>query len=397
MSLQLDRRHLLTGLASLGLLPAAAYAQQRGFAFDANASETGWLPFDLHRGMQVHFTAFSDGRPVRTFLDSGVSGLVLDRAYAERAGMPRGREVSVRTISGKAPAWLSKGKSLQIGNLDLRTSQTAILDLKEVMVASGREFDVMLGRDLFEQLVVDLDFLSGRLAVRNPSRFSSPAGAVRLPLRPDGRLRSVPVAWNDGAPESATFDLGANSALILSPDLVARQRLLEGRRSTTAMSASAEGTHVAREFKLPSVTFGGERFTDVPTLVPGSWAKKDRVATVGMDLLSRFRLIVDYPQDSLFLLPGAETRTRQFQVNRSGIRSRFEGGRVTVVHVSAGSPAQIAGWRAGEEIVAIDGVAVGSPDFGDTQLLWSLRPAGTVVRLGVAGAGERTLKLADYY
>jgi hypothetical protein len=94
------------------------------------------------------------------------------------------------------------------------------------MVASGREFDVMLGRDLFEQLVVDLDFLSKRMAVRDPRRFSSPAGAVQLPLLPDGRLRSVPVAWNDGAPVPATFDLGANSALILAPDLAAQQRLL---------------------------------------------------------------------------------------------------------------------------------------------------------------------------
>jgi predicted metalloprotease with PDZ domain len=163
------------------------------------------------------------------------------------------------------------------------------------------------------------------------------------------------------------------------------------------MSTGVAGTHVAQEFRLPSVTFGGERFTDVPTSVPASWVKKDTKATIGMDLLSRFRLIVDYPQDSLFLLAGAETRTRPFRVNRSGVRSRLVGGRLTIIHVSSGSPAEFAGWRAGEEIVAVDGVAVGSPAFGDTQLMWSLRPAGTVVRVGVAGAGERTLTLADYY
>jgi predicted aspartyl protease len=104
MSVQMHRRDLLMGLAGIGLLPAAAHAQQRTFAFNSGAIETGWLPFDLHRGMQVHFTAFSGGRPVRTFLDTGVSGLVIDRAYAERVGMPLGRGITANAISGKTRA-----------------------------------------------------------------------------------------------------------------------------------------------------------------------------------------------------------------------------------------------------------------------------------------------------
>ncbi len=83
--------------------------------------------------------------------------------------------------------------------------------------------------------------------------------------------------------------------------------------------------------------------------------------------------------------------------SRSGLRSLLSGDRLVVTHVSNGSPAEAAGWRVGEEIVAVNGWRTGSPEFTDELSYWDFWPAGTVVQLTMADGTERELSLADYH
>jgi hypothetical protein len=233
--------------------------------------------------------------------------------------------------------------------------------------------------------------------VHHPDHYQPPAEAKAVPLAHRGQLRSVPVSLLGRPVVQATFDTGSNSALIVSKDYAQRERLLENVRTTSSLGGGAEGVRVSTAAMLPRVEFGGVTFTDVPAGFPENWVADSVAANIGVDLLSRFRMITDYPRDRLLLLPYRDAASREFRRNRSGLRSLPRGDRLVVRHVSRGSPAEAAGWRAGEEIVAVNGWRIGSPDFTDERSYWGSGPAGTIVRLTMADGAQRTLTLADYY
>jgi predicted metalloprotease with PDZ domain len=141
-------------------------------------------------------------------------------------------------------------------------------------------------------------------------------------------------------------------------------------------------------------------FHDVPTefTAPNVEIDSDREAgNVGMPLLKRFRMMIDFQNNRMFVIPIAERIARPFERDRSGVRAVLDGDRLVVRHISVGSPADAAGWKNGDTIVAIDGHPIDS-GFASSQLsLWGWRAAGTTVTLTMADGSTRKLTLADYF
>ena len=86
-----------------------------------------------------------------------------------------------------------------------------------------------------------------------------------------------------------------------------------------------------------------------------------------------------------------------FTKDRSGMTLQARDGRLLVLYVADGSPAAAAGWRAGDEIVAINGEAVAALLLPVPSPAGALgRPAEKVV-LTKADGSTATIVLADYY
>jgi hypothetical protein len=288
-----------------------------------------------------------------------------------------------------------------VGSLILTRDEAAVFDTTDLSNAVARPIELFLGREVFDALLVDIDFPSRKIAFHDPRKFSPPAGAVAVPLLPSGRLRSVPVSLDGRPPVAATFDLGSNSALKISPKWAAEQKLLEGKRTTTAASLGINGRSLDTELVLSSLEIGGFALKDVPVSVSSAWANDaNGIATptnVGLPVFSRFRVITDYGRNRLWLIPSASTLQTAFRKNRSGLRTSFTGDRLRVTHLSRGGPAERLGWKEGEEIVAVDGVRV-DPDYvAGSRSFWASGPAGTTVRLTMVDGSTRALTLEDYF
>jgi S1-C subfamily serine protease len=68
-----------------------------------------------------------------------------------------------------------------------------------------------------------------------------------------------------------------------------------------------------------------------------------------------------------------------------------------VVHVAQGGPAALAGWRDGETITAVNGMAIG-PDYVARGLAqWRYGPVGAKVELSMSDGSKRTIVLQRYY
>jgi hypothetical protein len=219
-----------------------------------------------------------------------------------------------------------------------------------------------------------------------------------VPLLSTGSFRSVPISISGRPPIQATLDLGNASAMMLGGDYVKSAELLEGLSTSQTLAGGAGGLTTMIVASLPTLSFAGQTFNSVPAMITQS----DKMisgedANIGMDVLNRFHLFLDYSNSKLHVIPDPDALKRAFTKNRSGIRAPARTDRLKVQFVSPGSPADDAGWKVGEEIVAVDGVKI-TPDFtGGPKGQWSHGPSGTVVELTMADGSKRQLALRDFY
>lgn len=398
------RRLISAGLA-LAFSGAPAFAGEPRRApearFEKGAASTGWLDFDFHRESQIFIPAQVNGAPVDVWLDSGVSHLVLDTAFAAPLGLTRRGKFTVTGLTGSSVGSHVGGPvEIRLGSLVLSPKSAAVFDLSDPSQALARPVNVVLGRDLFDHVIVDIDFASRKIAFHDARRFSRPVGAIAVPLRPSGQVHSVPVIVEGRSPIQATFDLGNDGALDLSPRYASSEKLLEGRRTSTTVKFGVEGQAVATAVVLSSVGFGGATLREVPADVRPGWANDDnRIATpanIGLRILSRFRLITDYKRGRLWVLPNTAAIPRPFRKNRAGVQSKALTDHLEVLHISGGGPAERAGLKVGDHILAVNGRRVDAA-YPKQAYRWTEAAPGTQVELTLQDGSNRRFILEDYY
>jgi hypothetical protein len=373
---------------------------RRRAAFVQSAVSTGALPFSFRNGNRIYIPARINGRPVEVLLDSAADVTAIDRAFAEEIGLvTAGSGVVVGSGGSAASSW-ARNVMVEIGNLRLDHSRVTVLDLSDVSRRLGIPLPVILGRPAFDELVVDIDFTASTIGFHAPAAFAPPPGARAVPLTRYGGNRTVPVSIEGGPPVEVEFDLGSAAYMDVYPSYWQPRRLLEGRRQSRSLSGAIGGAAEHVVATLRSLDFAGERFTGVPAsfTTPGSTLDSDRSAgLLGLSILSRFRLMIDYGRDRLFAAPLGDAHSRPFPKDRSGLG--FDPGLagLAVAHVAPGSPAAEAGWKAGEVIARIDGVPVGTGGDPAARPRLDLLPAGRTIRFDMADGSARTLVLADYF
>jgi predicted aspartyl protease len=127
-------------------------------------------------------------------------------------------------------------------------------------------------------------------------------GVVRVPIHLEGGMPWVD-ATIGGRPVRLLLDLGGFDAVALIPDELKKIEVTwtGESRITFSLGESAK----AREYVLPEVELGGVVFSDVTgheDLLHDKNRKIDRPGYLGLGLLRRFRVVIDYPARQLVLI-----------------------------------------------------------------------------------------------
>lgn len=373
---------------------------ERTLSFAPGTHSTGPIRYNPFTGTRIYIPAKVNGRDVEVLLDSGADTTVLDKSFAESVGRQMVGSGIATGSGGEQEAGYAKNIAISIGSMRMNLPTVAVIDLAEVANRIAIPLPVILGKDVFLQSIVDIDPSRPTIAFHDPATFTPPSGATLVPLEPLGSLRVVPISV-EGLPDAPMiFDLGNGGYMSLTPAYWQKHDLLQGRRSSTRSSGAIGGEQINRVATLKTIRFARVTFRDVPTefSAPNIETDSDREAgNVGMPLLRRFRMMIDFPNNRMFVIPLADRINEPFPRDRTGLRAVQDDSRLVVRHVSEGSPAAAAGWTEGDAIVAIDGQKIG-PGFPSSQLsLWTMRPAGTTVTLTMADGAVRKLTLADYF
>lgn len=356
-------------------------------------AETRWISFTLTPAEQIRFSALVDGRPVHAILDTGVSNSVLSRRFVDAAALRVRSGRAALAIGGAvASGWVDLD-SLAVGAFTRLHTRVMTVALPE-SATGDPAIELLVGRDVIEGYALDIDYAAQRFRLLPSGRLPF-TGSV-APLRIAGTWPTYVTELKIGARTIPRMAVDTGDGSTVTVTRAAWRALPEAQRPTSSTIAyGAGGTTVVDVAIVDGVRSGTGSPRAVELRIE---ADHGYTATIGMNgrigsgFLRGYRVLLD-PRAGRMVLqptsPGAEPPIR----STSGLLLRREPDRLTVLHVMRGGPAAASGWRVGEQICAVDGVAV----TGGGALSWPIDSPGRTLQLALCDGATRTLTLREFY
>jgi hypothetical protein len=333
---------LLAVSAGSALADAAAPGQTA--VFSGHSSSSGCIGFTSYKSLGIYLPIKINGHDAMAWLWGGPSSI--DKEFAESIGLQPTADAAAAKV---AP-------DIQVGNLTLLNASANLdeLQAQAYVPIIGRPLTFRLGENVFNQVVVDIDFARHCVAFRNPKTVYRPVGAVEIPLIELDGERVVPLSVNGSEPAQFELELGnMNGPLLVTPAYADTHKLLESRATSQRLSGPFSETVVSVDhLGFAGVDFPGAPIAVIPDtdLPPGSIA-----GGVGLPLLSHFRLIIDYSHNRIYAIPDVRAAKAPITKDRIGLVLAKKDSDFGVAFVAPNSPAAAAGFKKGDKIALIDG------------------------------------------
>jgi hypothetical protein len=343
-------------LAAAALFHLASLRVDPGGAQQSSAHS---ISFDLHRNLIFVTVRVHGAKPLAFVLDTGCADCLIDQARARELGLklePGGKGVGI----GGTPYDFQSAKnvSLAFAGIELAVPSAAVVDLSPMQHVLGRPVDGALGYDVFASYVVAVDYEKHRLSFHDPDSYAYSGRGEKVPLRIEHKVpfatAQLKVFGHEQVSHMFLIDTGYTRAV--SDELIAK---------TTS-----------RKLPVTTVGLGPERkgfAARVEKLQLGKFAIENAVgrtgrSIIGGEILSRFNIVFDYSRRRMFLEPNARLG-EPFPFDASGLTLQLAEKQFRVMEVRADSPADDAGLRAGDIILAIDGRPAAKWTLAELQTL----------------------------
>lgn len=306
-----------------------------------------------------------DGQGPFTFvLDTGAGMTCLDVSAARSLGYDPEGALEGRGVGGSQPVGLVKLHEIRIGDISLPNEVVATMPFADLVRRVGRPFHGIVGFNFFSRFAVTLDYPENILTVH-------PAGAAveggeNLPLSLDQNLPHVPVVLNDKTECVFALDTGMTGSADLEEGFAKELGLFEaGRRVLRRRGFGVGGKADLAVGRLHSLSLGRFRIPEpVYTVALGGRFPRGGSCRgiLGGGILRRFVVHLDYAEKRCVIWPGPYVAERE-PYDQAGLSFLTDGLRLLVDFVLRGSPAEEAGIRVGDEILALDGSPISANDL----------------------------------
>jgi len=300
-----------------------------------------------------------DGHALRFMLDTGGVNLVA-AATAHRIGL-----ASAGAMEARGPGERSAGSGFaRVGRLAvggavaLERQLLRVIDMPGFDAVEGLQVDGVLGVELFKRLAVQVDYTRQELLLSDPAVFEPPPSAESLPLAFFGHFPGVEGTL-DGVPGQFWLDTGNRGGLVLLAPFVEAHGLAERYRpgAVTTIGWGVGGRAQGRLARAGRLALGAVH-VDGPVLRmalahDGPLAMPHVAGSIGGEILRRFVVAFDYSRRVVHLAPTPDAG-RPFGADRAGLWINAHSQGAVVMAVTAGGPADEAGVRVDDVVVAVD-------------------------------------------
>ena len=386
----------LSELSTTAARPASAYAMPIDKPADWSLPSPGRvrMPFTLinnHIIVEVRI----DGRGPYPFLvDTGGHDILTPFALKELAIVSTGDTPT----SGAGEKSVSTGYAhvdrIDIGGVLLSNQTLLTLDFGPPNV-EGIQLGGMLGVEVFERFVVQIDYGEKALTLIDPTSFSATdraASGVAIPIVYYGNMPQV-VGDFDGRPARFNIDTGSRSEVTLAAPFVSDKRLrqayLDGTEITDGWGIGGPSrSYVVRagELSLGSVTTS-RPIAGLSEAKRGAFSDSNYEGNVGSGLLERYVATFDYSSGTLYLKPTLRLDQDVGAFDRVGMWINLGEAGMTVMDLAAHGPAEEAGLKVGDVVIAIDGIAVLTRSLSDVRRSLKIAPVGRALTVTYSRGG----------
>tara|TARA_R110000796_G_scaffold96719_1_gene202985 strand:- start:394891 stop:396135 length:1245 start_codon:yes stop_codon:yes gene_type:complete len=344
-----------------------------GFGLENGADRVS-LSFKNESNLMIVPIKINDQGPFNFILDTGSeSGMIFDKLIIGENNLVNARTIPIYAADGNkvTDLWVANDIRINFAGVhgkdqSMLVLQSNFVDIENVL---GVEAHGILGSEIFNRFVVDIDYSERRINLTHPEDFKRPKKYKKIPIIIDNFRPYVNVDVKQKGEKSITvkllIDTGASSALFLdaesNEDIVLPERTLEH-----TIGRGLAGIVKGKIGRVKKIKLGKFKFKKVLTSYPDNWGlskpgvetkREDvRYGTIGSDVLSKFHVIFNYHEGYMYLKPNKNYQER-FQFNTIGMNVMAFGERLNEYYVNdiiPDSPADKAGLEIGDEVIAMN-------------------------------------------
>src|SRR5271165_1767220 len=348
----------------LGLFLCGALALAQQTAAVSPPQPIASVPFELFHN-RVYLPVEVNGQgPVEMILDTGAGLSGVGDDIAKTMHLQTGRKANlVGNGESSLKIMLAKDVTLRLGNGELVEKSLAVVPYEDFVQREGRRIGGVVGVNFFRRYIVDTDYGAKTVSVYEPRTFVYRGSGEKIPLRFDNAAlfqALVEMPGRDPIPCVLAVDSGTYSTVRLY------RPFLEKHHLSDVHGIESFGFGLGGEFpeklgriaalRIGSITLPNP-VVSFSTAKSGATSGASYDGTIGGALLSRFRVIFDYPHQQMILEPIAKF-AEPWAADTSGLILRAEGPdlkTISVSHVLSNTPAATAGMKVGDIIVKVDG------------------------------------------
>jgi len=398
----MSRNTLVGRIALVLLLCVAAVCTSPTVGNPALSAEVE-IPFELVTKHILLKVRVNDSRPLSYILDTGATPAIIQIDRAKELGLQLHGTVGVGG-AGSSPVRRTgsfvKGATFTLPQLpDFSQPVTLALPLTNLSAAFGHDVDGIIGTDFIKNFVVELDYQARLIKLHEKANFTYAGAGETLPIRfnPDGHpMIAAEVTPQGGESIRGDFllDTGAVGLALFSPVVEKHHLLGPHLKTVKRIGAGGAAGQVSGQIGRVSELKIGRFAIKSPLALfsqdkTGTFANPSLVGNLGGEILSRFKIFLDYDHRKIILEPSAifaESFDRAF----SGLAVRSEGAdhrTFRIIDMLENSPATEAGLKKEDLIVSINGTPAAELTLTKLQEMFE-RPGD--YRL-VVSRGERSV------
>jgi hypothetical protein len=370
----------------------------------ANGARDAVTPMRVEGGILMVDVSINGRPPMPFILDTGGHAILTADAAKQMGFQTQGQGVSGGSGAGTMSTSYTKVHDTVLGNAHVRDLNFTVLPYPFDFYERGNGAPIagILGLEMFERFAITFDYDHHLLRLQPYDLGAAPPAmkgdAVALRFTDDMPLVHANQDGHDGV---FGIDTGNAGYVLTFPQWAERNGIAKHYQAGLPIPTGGVGglftAHVAH---AKAFTLGTQTMDNVVAMLTlpdaGATGNPSEAGNIGQDILSRYNVHFDYRRQQMVLMP--RTNPPAWHYGMAGFRadkSQEHPDRYTVSSVIPGSPAQEAGLKQGDAIVAANGKAASSLSFGKLRDLNSHLPEGTPLTLTLADGRVLKMEMKD--
>lgn len=272
--------------------------------------------------------SINGSEPMPFLLDTGATGVLIDRGVAEEIGLESGVTSRSHAVGGAVGIEFVRIEELAIGDVTIAPIFIATADMSGMMHETRDAFVGLIGGHFFKLMPFTIDVPAATLTFHNPAEFVTLTQQAGDALRIREHIPMVEAVIDGQARAWFKIDTGSNSSVSFSASYAAMEPILANRPWRRGLAVGLGGLARSRDIELESIALLGTELDNVEASIRvEDDVDRDTAGHIGMDLLGSMRLRFDYMAGRVWAEDTGSARPREW--DRPGFDPSADHGPVT--------------------------------------------------------------------